>query len=164
MDNILLIGAGGHAKSCIDIIELSKKFEVFGLIENTSSIKKILGYKILGKDEDLSKFLNEVTNAHIAIGSLKSISLRNLLFQRVREIGFNTPVIFSKNSYVSKYSSVESGSIVMHDVFINANSKIGVNSIINSKVLIEHDVSIGNNCHICSIIMAPPILASIVSS
>ena len=149
MDNILLIGAGGHAKSCIDIIESSNEFKVFGLVENTGSVKKILGYKILGGDQDLNKLIDSVNNAHIAIGSLNSINLRSSLFQRVKEIGFNTPAIFSQNSYISKNSIVELGSIIMHDVFINTNSKIGINSIINSKTLIEHDVSIGNNCHIC---------------
>ena len=34
MKNIVLIGAGGHCKSCIDVIELEKRFKVVGLIDN----------------------------------------------------------------------------------------------------------------------------------
>ena len=32
MDEIILIGAGGHARACIDVIELSRQFKVAGLI------------------------------------------------------------------------------------------------------------------------------------
>ena len=32
--NIILIGAGGHAKVCIDVIESEKKFKIVGLIDN----------------------------------------------------------------------------------------------------------------------------------
>ena len=41
MKKIILIGAGGHAKSCIDVIEsLNKKFKIAGLIEkyNTNDV------------------------------------------------------------------------------------------------------------------------------
>ena len=33
MDKIILIGAGGHARSCIDVIEATGNFEIGGLIE-----------------------------------------------------------------------------------------------------------------------------------
>ena len=31
-DKLILIGAGGHAKSCIDIIKSRDDYEIFGLI------------------------------------------------------------------------------------------------------------------------------------
>jgi UDP-3-O-[3-hydroxymyristoyl] glucosamine N-acyltransferase len=40
------------------------------------------------------------------------------------------------------------GSIIMHDVLINAQVEIGSNCIINTKALIEHDSKVGNHCHI----------------
>ena len=47
MKNIILIGAGGHCKSCIDVIESEKKYKIVGLIDkNKNSINK--NYKILG--------------------------------------------------------------------------------------------------------------------
>ena len=55
MKNLILIGAGGHAKSCIDVIDSSKNFKILGLIDNTRT-KKILDYKILGNDKYLDKF------------------------------------------------------------------------------------------------------------
>ena len=34
MKKLILIGAGGHCKSCIDVIENQNKFKVEGLIDN----------------------------------------------------------------------------------------------------------------------------------
>ena len=32
--NIILIGGGGHCKSCIDVIEAEDKFEIAGIVDN----------------------------------------------------------------------------------------------------------------------------------
>ena len=34
MKKIILIGAGGHCVSCIDVIEMQRKFKIVGLIDN----------------------------------------------------------------------------------------------------------------------------------
>ena len=38
MKKIILIGAGGHCKSCIDVIEIQKKFKILGLVDNKKKI------------------------------------------------------------------------------------------------------------------------------
>ena len=40
------------------------------------------------------------------------------------------------------------GTIIMHDVLLNANVMIGRNCIINTKSLIEHDVTVGDHSQI----------------
>ena len=40
MIKIILVGAGGHAKSCIDVIETVKNFKIVGLIDNNLNKKK----------------------------------------------------------------------------------------------------------------------------
>ena len=50
MKKIVLIGAGGHCVSCIDVIELEKKFIIYGLIDNNK--KFLLKYKVIGKDKN----------------------------------------------------------------------------------------------------------------
>ena len=55
MDKILLIGAGGHARSCIDIIETVGQFKIAGLVEkNDANGNESLGYPVIGTDDDLS--------------------------------------------------------------------------------------------------------------
>ena len=52
MKKLILIGAGGHAKSCLEIIRQNKNFKIIGFIDN-KKIKKFENLKILGSDKIL---------------------------------------------------------------------------------------------------------------
>ena len=151
MDKILLIGAGGHARSCIDVLEEENQFEIAGLIEKGESISnESLGYLVIGTDDDLKVLRQQYKNALITVGQIKSPKIRIKLYQLLKELDFTLPVIVSPHAYVSKHAQIGEGSIVMHGVIINANAIIGNNCIINNRVLIEHDAVIGDHCHIAT--------------
>jgi len=145
---IILIGAGGHALSCIDVIEQEGKFKIAGLIGKKEELGlKICGYNIIGIDNDLPDLFKQYKFAHISIGQINT-DIRNNIYSQITKIGFSMPTIISPNAYVSNHSDIGNGNIIMHGVIINAGVKIGDNCIINSKALIEHDVQIENGCHI----------------
>ncbi len=149
MKNILIIGGGGHCKSVIDVIELTGEYKIYGIIDISEKVgQKVLGYEIIGTEEDLEKYRNDVELAFIAIGFINSVELRVRIYNKLKQLNFKLPVIISPLAYVSKHSFIEEGTIVMHYAVINAGAKIGKNCIINTKALIEHDVIIGDFCHI----------------
>ena len=151
MDKILLIGAGGHAHSCIDVLEEENQFEIAGLIEKGESISnESLGYPVIGTDDDLKVLRQQYKNALVTVGQIKSPAIRVKLYQLLKELDFTLPVIVSPHAYVSKHAQIGEGSIIMHGVIINANAIIGNNCIINNKSLIEHDAVIGDHCHIAT--------------
>tara|TARA_Y100001958_G_C21158101_1_gene492629 strand:+ start:377 stop:970 length:594 start_codon:yes stop_codon:yes gene_type:complete len=149
MKKIILIGAGGHAKSCIDVIELTKEYEIFGLIDSTEPHRlDIDGYNIIGDDNDLITIRKNVDHALIAIGQIESPKNRIKLYNLLKKYDYKLPSIRSPRSYISSKSKIGEGTIIMHDVIVNSGSTIGNNCIINNKSLIEHDVTVGNNCHL----------------
>ena len=151
MDEIILIGAGGHARSCIDVIEQSGQFKIAGLVEKGKlNNKENLGYPIIGTDDDLQNLRQKYSHSLITVGQIKSPKIRIKLYQLLKELDFTLPVIVSSQAYVSKHAQIGEGSIIMHGVIINANAKIGNNCIINNRALIEHDAVIGNHCHIAT--------------
>ena len=151
MDKIVLVGAGGHAKACIDVIETEKKYSIYGLVEKSSiDNQEILGYKIVGSDDDLEKIFREVGCALVTVGQIKSPAIRVRLFETLESIGFKLPVIVSPSAHLSKHSSIGDGSIIMHGAVVNASAGIGKNCIINNKALVEHDVKIQDHCHIAT--------------
>ncbi|MDK2083877.1 acetyltransferase [Aliarcobacter butzleri] len=148
-EKIVLIGGGGHCHSVIDVIEQENKYEIIGIVDTKENIgKKVLDYKIIACDDDLETIFLSCKNALITVGQIESNKIRVKICNKLKEIGFNLPVIISPLAYVSKYSSIEEGTIIMHHALVNANAKIGKNCIINTKALIEHDCIIGDNCHI----------------
>jgi FlaA1/EpsC-like NDP-sugar epimerase len=60
---LLLIGGGGHCKSCIDVIEQNGKYRVAGIVDVTENLhKKICGYENIATDADLPKLAREYEN------------------------------------------------------------------------------------------------------
>jgi len=146
---ILILGAGGHCRSLIDVIELEDKFKIAGIIDNELSIGgKVLNYEVIGSDNDLSKLRERYEYAVIGVGQIKTPKIRIKLFNLLKKLNFKLPVIISPKAYVSKYAEIDEGTVIMHDALVNANAKIGKNCIINTKALIEHDAIIEDNCHI----------------
>ena len=146
---ILLIGGGGHCRSVIDVIEQENSYTISGIIDTKELVgTEILGYKVVGCDDDLPHLHKTYKHAVITVGQIRSNDLRVKLFNMLKDIGYNLPVVTSSLAYVSKHAFIDEGTVIMHQALINANAKIGKNCIINSKALIEHDAVIEDNCHI----------------
>jgi len=147
MKKIILVGAGGHCKSCIDVIENKKKFKIVAIIDKKKTKKKLLKYKVFD-EKYLNKISPEGYSVIITVGQIKNFKVRERLFNKVKKLGFHLPYIKSPSAYVSKHSKIGEGTIIMHDAIINAGTSIGKNCIINTNSLIEHDVVIGDHTHV----------------
>tara|TARA_B100000925_G_C21775425_1_gene373944 strand:- start:9 stop:587 length:579 start_codon:yes stop_codon:yes gene_type:complete len=149
MKKIILIGGGGHCRSVIDVIEQEKKYKIHGIVDKPKYLgSKILGYKVIGSDLDLEYLAKKYKNAIITVGQIKSPLVRIKLFNLASKAGFKFPTIISPRAYISKYSRIGIGTIVLHNAVVNSNVVIGNNCIINTKSLIEHDCEISDHCHI----------------
>ncbi|CAN1499115.1 WbbJ Acetyltransferase (isoleucine patch superfamily) [Burkholderiaceae bacterium] len=147
--SLILVGAGGHARSCIDVVEQTGLFKVAGMIGSIEEVSSaFLGYKVIGTDEQLPDLVKRYKNALVAVGQIKSPGKRIEIYDRLLEIGFELPVIISPHAYVSRFAKLGQGTIVLHGAIINAGVDVGINCIINTHSLIEHDSKIGDHCHI----------------
>ena len=148
-EKIILIGGGGHCKSCIDVIGETEKFQIAGIVDVHEKLhEKVLGYEVIASDEDIPSLAKEYENFLITIGQIKSSDRRIQLYEIIKKTGSCLPVIISPYAYVSRHAKIEEGTIVMHNAVINIEAKVGKNCIVNTKALIEHDASIGDHCHI----------------
>jgi sugar O-acyltransferase (sialic acid O-acetyltransferase NeuD family) len=146
---IILLGAGGHCKSCIEVILGISQYSILGIVDKDgSSIKHILGHDVIGTDKDLKSLINICSSVLVTVGQIKSPKIRISLFERAKSLGFSFPVIRSQHSYISKSAQIGEGTILLNHSLINTSVKVGVNCIINTKALIEHDARIGSHCHV----------------
>ena len=148
MDKIILIGCGGHAVSCADVIESKKSFIIGGAILKDKKEKKNNDFKILGYEKDLQILKKKYKYAHIAVGQIKNYKVRFELYKKLKKYGFILPTIKSKFCTISPKAVIGEGTIIMHGAIINSNVVIGKNCIINSGSIIEHNVKIGDFNHI----------------
>lgn len=145
--NLILIGGGGHCKSIIDVAE-SAGYNIRGVLDMPEEVgKSVLGYKVIGTDNDIPQYVDNAEFV-ITVGFIKNPSIRIRIYNKVKETGGKLATIVASTAHVSRYASLGEGTVVMHQVVVNAGAKIGDNCIINTFCNIEHDVVIGDQCHV----------------
>jgi sugar O-acyltransferase (sialic acid O-acetyltransferase NeuD family) len=146
---LILIGAGGHAHACIDVLEEQGRFQIAGLVGISDEIGTYrLGYPVIGSDDNLPHLAEKYHYALITIGQIRSPETRVHLYNLVSSLGFELPVVVSPYAHVSRHATIGAGTIVMHGAIVNAGAKVGVNCIINTRALLEHDTLVQDHCHI----------------
>lgn len=147
MKKLILIGGGGHAKSCVDVINSEKKFKILGLVDKKKT--NISNYNYLGDEQYLENISrHKKIFIFISIGFIKSPETRIRIFKKFKKKNFKFATIISSLSYVSNSASIREGSMIHHFAIVNRDASVGSNSIINTSAIVEHDVKVGNNCHI----------------
>lgn len=150
-ETIVLIGGGGHCKSCLEVIEAQNKYTVAGIVDVPDKKgTKILGYEIFAADDELERLAREYDNFLISLGQVKTAEKRGHLYRRCKELKVSLPLIVSPLATVSPHAVLKEGTIAMHGVQINAGARIGENCIINTGAIIEHDAVIEDDCHIAT--------------
>jgi sugar O-acyltransferase (sialic acid O-acetyltransferase NeuD family) len=147
---LYLIGGGGHCKSCIDVIEQEGIYQIKGIIDLEDKVGKLLfnKYQYIGTDGDLDEIAKTNPFFLLTIGHMKDCFVRKKLFYLLKKTNQKFPVVISPTSIVSKYVTIDEGTIIMHNAVVNAGAKVGKNCIINTGAIVEHDVEIGDFCHI----------------
>ena len=139
--NLILFGPGGHARSCIDVIEKLGDFRIAGLVNSEEGLQKdCMDYRIIGKDSDLPWLAKSYQYALITVGQIDTAAVRQRIYEQALSFGMKFPSIISPLAYVSPKAFVGNGTIVMHGAIVNAGVRLGDNCIVNSKALIEHEV------------------------
>lgn len=154
---LLIIGGGGHCRSCLDVIRCENKYSIYGILDDglvRDGVRDMLGYPVLGGLECIEKLRSEVEFAFVAIGQVKTPQTRMVVYERLKAANYTLPSIISPLAHIALAVCLGEGTIICHYALVNSNSKVGKMCIINSKALIEHDSIVGDFCHLstCSVI------------
>ncbi|NDC10606.1 MAG: hypothetical protein EBZ75_14950, partial [Oxalobacteraceae bacterium] len=111
---LILIGAGGHARSCIDVIEQQGQYQIAGLVGLAEQKHtQQLGYAVIASDDALVELAKSYQYAFITIGQIQTAEHRLRLYRQAAQCGFQFPVIIAPTAHVSRHASIGAGSIVM---------------------------------------------------
>jgi sugar O-acyltransferase (sialic acid O-acetyltransferase NeuD family) len=148
---LVLLGAGGHARACIDVIEQEGRFTIVGLLGTAAEVGgSVLGYGVLGVDAALEGIRHRAAHAIVTVGQIKSPEPRIRLFTQITQSGWELPIIVSPLAHVSRHAEIGAGSIVMHGAIVNAGARVGRNCIVNTNALVEHDAVLEDHCHLAT--------------
>jgi len=146
---LILVGAGGHAHSCIDVIEQEDKFQIIGLVGLPEQRHtECLGYPVIGTDNDLLALAKIYQYAVISVGQIKIKEHRIRLYKQAIQFGLELPTIIAPSSHISRHATLGVGNIIMNGAIVGSGVNVGNNCIINNRALLDHDVTVADHCHI----------------
>lgn len=133
---VILVG-GFH-----EIIELCEDlgYVIVGIIDNILK-NQILGYKVIGSDNDAASLSESYLNIPLVITPDSPI-VRLQLFNLYSELGYSFETIISTRAKISKSAIIGKGVIIQDGVNISANSKIGNFVKLNTFCNVMHDCEI----------------------
>jgi sugar O-acyltransferase (sialic acid O-acetyltransferase NeuD family) len=148
--SLIIIGAGGGAKMCIDSLESSIDYQVVGLLDDKIEIGiRVQGIPVIGRVNCIKQLLDfKITNFVIAFGVLEKRYKRFELYSALKEIGCKFPNIIHPRAIVEKSVKLGEGNVILAGANIGSSVKLGNLNYINNNSLISHDCTLDNNIHI----------------
>lgn len=150
MEKLVIIGAGGHARSVIDIFLQMHTYEIVGCLDptfkNRKSVKGMEEIPVIGDDKILPQLREKgIEYVFVALGDNR---LRKKLTKLARDYSYKVATAVSPGAYISKLVQIGEGTCIMAGAVLNVNSVIGEGTIINTNASLDHDCKIGNYVHI----------------
>lgn len=137
MEKLIMIGAGGYAKSVLDSIDYFN-YKMVGFVDQFSTNSEHLGYPILAHElEDIENKYNYYY--FISIGDNER---RKMWFDRLKNLGLKTMNVVDRSAIVSEHASIGTGCFIGKMAIVNSKAIVGDNCIINTKALVEHGCAV----------------------
>lgn len=143
MEKLVVIGAGGYAKSVLDAVDYYN-YSLAGFVDEFSKEKEHLGFPILAKSlQDLDDMKRYVY--FIAIGNNKR---RKIWYDRLTHLNLRLINVVDRSAIVSPRATIGTGCFLGKMAIINGGATVGSNCIINTKSLVEHGCCVENHVNI----------------
>ena len=147
-NDIVIVGIGGHASMCIDILLDQDKFNLVGFIDKIETEDKKYNLNYLGSLDNLDKLISMgLKNLVLGVGFSGNLKKREKEYDEYSK-KINIPTIIHKKAIIEKSVSISPGCQIMAGSIIGSHVTIHSNCIINSGSIISHDSIIGKSSHI----------------
>jgi|GEM_PF-2284687 len=144
---MLIVGAGGVASQLFDDIITMKNVEFVFWSETKTTHNCIKDhYKILQTDKEVLDYF--ACNSKSFVVGIWDISARKRLIKKFTNLGGELVSFITPFSYLSSYTLVGKGSIIMHKAASEPDVIIGENCIVNKRANFGHGCIIATNCSI----------------
>jgi len=151
---IVVVGAGGHARSVIDALRTARaQFEPVACTDpDPLRVGESLdGVPVVGDDNCLEGLFREGSRAAcLGVGGVGDNRPRAKLHARLQTIGFSTPIVVHGRAYVSGSARLGDATVVLAAAVVAPGATLGVDVIVNSGAIVEHDCLIGDHVHLAS--------------
>jgi UDP-perosamine 4-acetyltransferase len=144
---VLLVGAGGHSKVCLEALLDDPRYEVLGAVSSDGLAIDGFEAPVLGLDADLEQVAraHSIDRVFVAIGDNAA---RSAVSHRCETGGWSAATAISRFAMVSRSATIDDGVALLPGAVVNAGTSIGRGTIVNTNASVDHDCVIGEYVHI----------------
>jgi UDP-perosamine 4-acetyltransferase len=148
----VVLGAGGHAKVLIDLLQRVAMRKPVAVVDRDRSLigQQVLGVPVIGDDSALADFDPRDVVLVNGVGSVRSTDGRRNLYARCCDLGFEFATLIHPTAVVGMDVEIGRGAQILAAAVINTGARVGENCIVNTAAVVEHDCRIGPHSHVAS--------------
>jgi sugar O-acyltransferase (sialic acid O-acetyltransferase NeuD family) len=141
MPRVVVVGCSGHARVVVDILEQANQCHIVGLLDSVKPPgTEVLGYQVVGSDEDLPALVagNICDGIIVAIGDNW---VRSCMVARIKQLLPDIRFVTAIHPFaqVAKGSSIGPGTVIMAGVIVNPGCHVGESCILNTASSLDHN-------------------------
>ena len=148
MEEVIVFGAGPHAKVVVDVLEHMGRYRVVGLLDDERGLHGTArwGCTVLGGREQLAGLrARGVARFIVALGDNRQ---RQAVFEEIAKTGFVPVAAVHPSTQRGGRVTIGAGTLVVAGAVVNVDSVIGEDVIINTGATVDHDCRIGAHAHL----------------
>lgn len=153
MVKLVLAGAGGHARSVLEAVRTAGVHDIVACTDPRPELlhTTVDGVPIVGDDSLLPGLMAEgIRAACIGVGGTRDNTLRQQLFDRLDELGFELPPIVHPSASVASNAELGSASVVLAGAVVGAGARVAEDVIVNTGSVVEHDCVLEAHVHLAT--------------
>lgn len=147
---VVILGAGGGAKMCIDAISQNKNFKILGLLDDKKTDDNFFfSHDIIG-DFDFYETLIDlgIKNFILAFGVISNRKNRFNLYLKMKKNGANFINLIHPKAIVEDSVVMGEGNVILAGANVGSGVVMGDLNYINNSSIVSHDCILENNIHI----------------
>jgi len=147
LKELLIFGAGGHSKVCIETAQ-SMGYKIKAVFDDDENKRgnKVVGISVIGGTRELlDNYPPNEYELFIAIGNNRT---RMEKYEFFKNEGYEFATLIHPFSFVSKTVKIGENVLIMPGVVVNSSTIISDNVILNTSCSVDHDCRIMPHVHI----------------
>ena len=136
-ERLLLIGSGGFGRV---VSELARETYDCAFVDDGFEVGTVIcDIPVAGHISDLEKLYESY---HLLVVTIGNNKLREHIYQQAMEIGYTFPNLISPSAYISPYSKMGWGCVLLNNSLIQNGATVGNGVLLNPGVEVHHDSSV----------------------
>lgn len=144
MNDLIIVGAGGHGRTLYETAILLGHENIVFLDDNESPPDHA-HVRIIGKISDLKQHARKAKNIVIGIGNNQ---VREQLHQKLASLEIHPITLVHPFAFVSPSATLGHGSVILAGAVIGSNAILGAGTIVNCHSTVDHDSILGDYAHL----------------